>query len=403
MKVKICFITSTIFNLGGVQRVLSVVASELSKFHDVDILCTDNSYEINRELYDLELGVNVIFGQDLIKKNFFQKALYGVIKKINFKTGFLNNKKNINTLTEIYYPKKIQDKFIDYLNKKNYDIVIGVEGIYSLLLGIISDKLNSKTIGWQHNSYDAYLDNKNKYYWNLDELFKQYIPQLNKYIVLTEYDKEKFKEKMGIESTVIYNPLSFKSNIKSQLKDKSIIFVGRLVEKQKGLDLLIKAFSLVNKVRNDWILKIVGDGSDKEQLIKNIKKYGLESNVTLIGRSDNVKKYYLESSIFLSTSRWEGFGLVITEAMECGLPVIAFDNSGPKEIINKNNINGILVPLGEINKLSEEIINLIDNYEKRKAISKEAIKRANDFSVESIIKEWNDIFNDIINWEISYE
>jgi glycosyltransferase involved in cell wall biosynthesis len=274
---------------------------------------------------------------------------------------------------------------------QNYDIVIGIEGYYSLLLGIISDKVNAKTIGWQHNSYDAYLKNKDKYYWKQDKLFQKYIPKLNSYVVLTNSDKEKYKKSLGIECAVIYNPLSFECHKKSMCCEKDIIFVGRLLEEQKGLDLLIEAFSIIHKAKKDWNLKIVGDGDDKDSLITNIKKYNLENNVLLTGKCDNVKEHYLYSSIFVSTSRWEGFGLVITEAMECGLPVVAFDNSGPKEIINKPDINGILVKDYNVVKFAEEVIKLIEDDNKRRSMSLEAIKRAQDFKIDKVIKQWNEI------------
>jgi len=387
----ICFITNTIFNLGGVQRVLSVLASELSKNNKVDIICTNNDFEINREMYNLNSNVNIKINLELLNKRFINKVICKVFQKINSLTGIFNNLIMKDILTYIYYPNEIQNKFLDHLNTQNYDIVIGVEGYYSLLIGILSDRLNAITIGWQHNSYDAYLNNKNRYYWKEDELFKKYIPKLNQYIVLTDDDKNKYEEKLGIDCKVIYNPLSFECDIKSSCNEKNIIFIGRLVEQQKGLDFLIEAFNIVHKVKEDWILKIVGDGPDRENLINNIKKYNLQNNVILIGQSDNVKEHYLNSSIFVSTSRWEGFGLAITEAMECGLPVISFDNSGPKEIINKPNINGILVENHDVTQLANEIIKLIEDNEKRKSISLESIKRAKDFKVNHIIKQWTEI------------
>lgn len=388
---KICFITTTIFNLGGVQRVLSVLASELSKNNKVDIICTNNDFEINRDMYDLNFDVNIKINSLLLNKKFTNKVICKFFQKVNLSTGVFNNLTMNNISTYIYYPNEIQNRFIDYFNTQNYDVVIGVEGYYSLLLGIINDKLNAKTIGWQHNSYDAYLNNKDKYYWKQDELFKRYIPKLNKYIVLTNDDKVKYKERLGLDCEVIYNPLSFESHIKSACNEKNIIFVGRLMEQQKGLDFLIEAFNIVHKAKEDWILDIVGDGPDREMLINNIKKYNLQNNVILIGQSDNVKKHYLESSIFVSTSRWEGFGLAITEAMECGLPVVAFDNSGPKEIINKPNINGILIENHDVTQLANEIIKLIEDNEKRKSMSLESINRAKDFKVDNIIKQWIEI------------
>lgn len=392
---KICFITTTIFNLGGVQRVVSVLASEMSKNNKVDIICTNTDFRINREIYNLSSSVNIRFKPELLKKKLIDKCICKVFQKVNVLTGVINNLKMNDMLTHIYYPKEVRDKFLNYLNSHHYDIVIGVEGYYSLLLGIISDETNFKTIGWQHNSYDAYLNNKDKYYWKQDRLFKKYIPRLNKYIVLTNDDKLKYEENLGIECEVIYNPLSFESKVKSSCSGKDIVFVGRLLREQKGLDLLIEAFNIIHEEKKGWNLKIVGDGEDRDDLIEYIKKYGLEENVLLVGKCDNVKEHYLYSSIFISTSRWEGFGLAITEAMECGVPVVAFENSGPREIINKPSVNGILVENHDSSKLAYEIIKLINDEKKRKNISLESIKRAKDFKISNIIRQWNEIMEEL--------
>ncbi|EHI99679.1 glycosyl transferase group 1 [Clostridium sp. DL-VIII] len=392
---KICFITTTIFNLGGVQRVVSVLASELSKNNKVEVICTDERFHINREMYGLSSSVSINFNKELIQKNFINKIFCRTFQKVNLLTGIFNNVNMDGLLTQAYYPKEIQKKFINYLNLQKYDIVIGIEGYYSLLLGIINDSLNAKTIGWLHNSYDAYLKNKDKYYWKQDKLFEKYIPELNRCVVLTNSDKVKYKKRLKIDCEVIYNPLSFECHMKSSCSEKYIIFVGRLLEIQKGLDLLIEAFSIIHKVHTDWKLKIVGDGDDKESLINNIKKHNLENNVLLTGKCDNVKEHYLYSSIFVSTSRWEGFGLSITESMECGVPVVAFDNSGPKEIIDRNNINGVLVENHDAAKFAEEVIKLIEDDEKREAMSLESIKRAQDFKSEKIIKQWNELMEEL--------
>ncbi|MBC2580561.1 glycosyltransferase family 4 protein [Clostridium sp. DJ247] len=393
---KICFIMNNIFTLGGVQRVVSVLANELSKEHEIDILCISKENKTNRALYNLDAKINVEFNYKLNKTNILSKVLGKIVKDINKKTGILNKEKYYEKLNSIYFPDKVKKNFTKYLNDKQYDIVIGVEGLFSILLGSIKENLNSKVLGWQHNSYDAYLRNTNRYFWNLDILFDKYITRLDKYIVLTDNDKITFKKEKNIECDVIYNPLSFESNEKSTCSKKNILFVGRLVEQQKGLDLLIQAFNKVCLKNKDWILKIVGDGSDKEKLEQLIEGLKLTERVKIEPPTNNIKEYYLDSSIFVSSSRWEGFGLVITEAMECGLPVVAFANSGPREIITKNYENGILVPCEDVDSLANAILDLINNEEKRKKISKLAIERAKDFSLSKISKTWNDIFNALI-------
>lgn len=392
---KICFITDTVFELGGIQRVLSTLANELVEYYDVDILCTMSGFKVDRRLYGLKEKVKVEIREDLVYKGLIKKVFLKSIKVLNSKVGFLNKDNYTNFLTKVYYPKEIQESFVQYLNDKDYDVVIGVAGYYSLLAAIISDKIGAKTIGWQHNSYEAYFRTPNKYQWAQDSLFREHIGKLDKYIVLTDADKKDMEENFKIKCSRIYNPLSFTSNEKSSCEEKKVIFVGRLIEGQKGLDLLIKAFNKVCLNHKDWTLHIVGDGPDKEKINKLINQLKLNQQVKIEPFTNNVKRYYLNSSIFVSSSRWEGFGLVITEAMECGLPVIAFANSGPKEIINRDNVNGILVKCGDIDKLSEAIISLMENEEKRKSIAKESVKRAGDFSMNNIIKQWNEVIGNV--------
>ena len=241
---KICFLVKDITNLGGVQRVLSVLASELVKENKVDILCVDcpDISRLDRKMYNLSYDVNVVDKKDLNSKSLIQKSILKLAKDFNMKTGFFNKESKEKILEKIYYPKNVQKKFIEYLNSQDYDIVIGVEGLLALLLGMISNKLNCKTIGWQHNAYEAYLNTIGKYHYNQNVLFKECIPKLDEYIVLSNHDKEMYKKDMNVRTRVIYNPRSFVSDEHSSLKNKKFLSAGRF-HYQKRFDLLIESFS----------------------------------------------------------------------------------------------------------------------------------------------------------------
>ena len=142
------------------------------------------------------------------------------------------------------------------------------------MLGCIAENLNSKVLGWQHNSYEAYLKNKGKYYWNLDVFFNEYINKLNDYVVLTKHDQEQFLLEKNMNSTVIFNPRSFTSNEKSSLNKKTFLAAGRFTY-QKGFDLLIESFNEFVKNNSDWNLVIVGEGEERHKIENLISSYNL--------------------------------------------------------------------------------------------------------------------------------
>lgn len=385
---KICFITYNIFSQGGVQRVVTNLSNELCENNKVDIICTVDNDKINPELYGLNIDkINVSFKIENL--NIISKILRKIIKVVNNKTGVFNKRKLNNILKEFIFPKHLRRDLIEYLNEKNYDVIIGVEGYFSLLLGIISDELNAKTIGWEHNSFDAYLKIKGKrYYYNQDEMFKFAIPNLDKHIVLTQYDKMMYKSELGIESNVIYNPKSFSCKEVSDFSNKVFISVGRL-ERAKGFDLLIDSFNEFAKIDNEWTLNIIGEGNERKRLQRKIDDYKLNDRIFLLGAKNNIEEYYKNASIYLSSSRWEGLPLVLIEAMECGLPIISFDYPAAQEIISNNN--GILVKSFDIKDYANKMHSLSSDSKKISFIGKNNRIEANKYSKDRILKEWIEV------------
>ena len=379
---KICFIVDTIFKHGGVERVLTTIVNELSNTYDVDIICTNVKEDKKENVYNLDLNkVNIIYKG--IDRSLIDKAFKNIFNLFKYKK---KNKVYKYLLERSTIPTRGQREFIELINNNKYDVVIGIHGFYSLFLATIDEYINAKTIGWQHSSYDAYFKDENKHYGKKKILFHKYFNKLDYNILLTNEDKVKYEESICNNNCVIYNPLSFISEKKSELKEKKVIAVGRLA-KSKGFDLLIKAYSEFIKENKDWELIILGDGKERDSLTELINKFGLGDNVRILGFTNNVKEYYIQSSIFVSPSRWEGFGLSIVEAMEYGLPVIAFNNSGPREII-ENNKNGILVDCNNTDMLANELKKLADDEKMRQELAKNSIIRAEDFSINSIIKKW---------------
>lgn len=393
---KICFLTYSIFDLGGIQRVVSVIANELvDKGFDIDVICTCDKYPIDRKIYNLDSRINVKIKSDLVSKGIMTKIFTKFIKILNKKIGIFDARACIQFLSNIYFPSTMKKKFIDYLNNEQYDIIIGVAGEYSLLLGMLSDHLTGRTIGWQHNSYDAYFNTKSRYFWNQKSLFEYYLRQLDQYIVLTENDQYLLKKNMNIDSIVLYNPKSFVSKEKSQLHNRKFLAAGRF-NYQKGFDLLLQSFEIFSKKNSDWELVIVGDGEEKKNIKSLINQYNLNNRVKVDGFTDDMKSYFLQSSILLVPSRWEGMPMIVLEALEMGVPIIAYDIPAIKQIIN-NKSEGMVVNSFNVNQFSEAMLELSSSYPLRQKLSENCIKRANDFEISVIIDKWISLFKSYQN------
>jgi glycosyltransferase involved in cell wall biosynthesis len=155
---------------------------------------------------------------------------------------------------------------------------------------------------------------------------------------------------------VIPNPNSLDSPQVNDIKfrEKTVLAVGRL-SYQKGFDLLIEAWNKVGAHEEGWKLQIVGSGEEDEKLYRLVKNLNLDSSLEFIPATKNIEQYYPKASFFVLSSRYEGYPLVLVEAMGFSLPCIAFDcKTGPREIIG-NHKDGLLVETGNVTELAEQI------------------------------------------------
>lgn len=219
---------------------------------------------------------------------------------------------------------------------------------------------------------------------------KKKVDQFDKLVVLTDEDAVTWKKYFqNIE--VITNPVTIHSEeIMAPLASKDALAVGRLAN-QKGFDYLIDAWKTVYEKHPDWKLHIYGEGELKNNLAKQIQANQLENIVFLHEPIKNIEKIYEQSSLFVLSSRFEGFVLSLLEAMSCGLPVVSFDcKFGPTQLI-ENGKNGFLVPLPDTKKLAEQIIKVLDDEELRKSMGKAAKLTSQAYSVPAIMQKWNEL------------
>lgn len=220
----------------------------------------------------------------------------------------------------------------------------------------------------------------------------------NGFIFQTEGIKKTFPVKVQNNSIVISNAISNKKayDIKVNNKKNVVTAMGRL-SSQKGFDMLIKAFSIVNKKNSSYILKIFGDGSDRNILQNLIDSLELHDYVQLCGTKNDAINDIANSKIFVLSSRYEGMPNALIEAMATGTACISTDcKFGPSELINDGK-NGLLVPVDDVEALAEKILFLIENDSVRKNIEKEAMKIRKKLDANIIYKKYYDYFDGVKN------
>lgn len=207
-------------------------------------------------------------------------------------------------------------------------------------------------------------------------------------VTLTDGDSKEWNAK---NIFVIPNIVDLHNQQHSKLTNKVALFAGRL-SYQKGLERMLKAWKTVINIKKDWTLRIVGEGELKENLVQLCRKLEIENNVIFVPKTNNMIEEYCNSSMFLLASRYEGFGLVLVEAMQCGVPCISFDCPyGPTDIID-NDQNGILVDNGNIEKFANAILKLIDDEDLRIKMGKTAIEKAQNYLPQYIMPQWIKLF-----------
>lgn len=400
---KICIWTSKIFSLGGTKRVVTVLANELVKEHDVTIMVYQDRFKENRNMYHMseEIDVDFIDNNDFVNRHWTPASWFrDTVVNLNEKHGIFNRPCFNHLLANCMYPVKTQKKWIEYLNQQDYDVIIAT-GAISLRLAILAPYLKAKTVGWQHNCYSGYLEVPGIAFWKQECLLQEYLPKLNKYIVLSEYDQRDYKEKLGIETEVKINPRSFVSEEKCDPSAKRFFMATRFVY-AKGLDLMMEAFEEFCRQDEEWELDIIGIGELQEEIQEDAKKRHIDHRIHFVGYSIEPEKYYLGSSVFLLPSRWEGWPMVIMEAFEFGLPVIAF-HTGAMDLIIDDGKTGFLPEAFDTKKFAQAMLTLAHDEKLRREMSENAIRKSADFAVEKTVLHWNDLFHRLTGYETFYE
>lgn len=316
------------------------------------------------------------------KESFYDLPSSLVVKSLSVDNRMNMNNKFKRIYQSLYQLISVKNKLNRFKDKYDLYYVTHVRNLLELYLAGINIQ---KVIVTEHGSYFAY----NKVYKKL----KQFLYPKCRYIISPTTMDYKIYEKEGCNSKYIPNPLSFYNEEYSLLTNKTVLNIGRLTE-DKRQKLLLKIWSKIIIKNPDWKLKIIGHGELKNDLEETIKILKIENSAEIIEPIKNIENVYLNSSIFAFTSKYEGFGMVLAEAMAYGIPCVSFNvPSGPRDII-EDNIDGFLIEDNNMEDYTSKLEFMMTSNEKREKMGKNAKQNIQKFLDVKIEKKWNKLLNE---------
>lgn len=328
---------------------MSVLANELSKSNEVEIICLSGT----KSFYPIADNVRLIFLESRFGKNLLKKFLwlYKNIHSDSLVVSFMVNV-YIFTLTALLF-KRVKIIVSERNDPKTHPLII---------------RILRKVLIWR----------------------------TQRLVVQTQDIANYFPRLMQKKIDVIYNPISnryiWKSGLKAY-KEKVIITVGRL-SPQKNHKMLINAFASVSKRHPEYQLHIYGDGEIREETKSYIKAKGLEDKIILKGRCNCLGEILPHAEIFAMSSDYEGMSNALIEAMYVGIPVVTTAVSGTKELI-EDGTNGFVVPVGDEKAFAAALMKLVENKTIREKFAEEEVRISDKVQPSMIFKQWEEIIKNI--------
>ena len=376
---KIVYITPALYMAGGVERVLTLKANYMAEHfgYDITIILTEGKdqplfYPLSEKIkvINLDIGFEALWTCGFLKKIFvylrkqrrFKQLLTRELMRLRPDITVSLLRREINFLNAIQDgSKKVGELHINRANYRNFN---------TEQAGVVK-RLFAKV--WSRN-------------------LLRHLKQLDSLVVLTEKDREAWVELDNVQ--VIPDPLSLQPSSLSLQTSKRVVAIARYSH-EKGIDLLLQAWAEVEKRTLGWRLDVYGDG-DRNSYEQQARELGLDqSRYQLHGRTNEVEKAYVDSDLFVLSSRFEGFGMVIVEAMACGLPVVAFDCPwGPRSIISDGE-DGLLAENGNVQALADNLVRLMGDESLRRSIGQAGVRNVQRFSIDKIAGRWKMLFESL--------
>lgn len=372
------------WSMGGTIRTALNLAGHLAQNHDVEILSMMRKR--NEPVFQFPPGVRVTAIDDQ-RAAAEPRGLAGVLwRRLSARPSVLlleadRQSANMSLWTDVMLARA--------LRSRGRGVLIGTRPNLNLVAAWLTSP-SLVTIAQEHMNLSTHRPGVRK------AILARYGP-LDALVTLTERDRDDYAaalKKAPPVLTAIPNAAPGTDRPRSDLSARTVIAAGRIT-RQKSFAFLVEAFAKVCEVRPDWKLVIYGSGPRELNVYKAIAKFGVGANVTMAGPVSDLDVKMAEASIFALSSRFEGFPMVLLEAMSAGLPVVSFDcPTGPREIVESGR-NGLLVPNGDVDALGDALLEMIQDEELRRRCSQGALETVEGYSLATIGQRWEDLIEEL--------
>lgn len=372
---KILYIIDTIAIWGGLERIVVEKVNYLAEKYDYEmhIVTVDQGshpipYSLSSKVTYQDLGIR-------FHQQYSFHGLYRLYKKIYLNRLFI---------------KRLKCYFQDV----NPDVIVSVRSIYTNAL--VRTKGLVPLVYESHSSCKGQIMTESDFFKKVK--VKHSISSIKKaqlVVALTEGDASEWR-KINPRVLVIPNFVHLNETGKySDCESESVIFVGRF-SKQKNIKGLLKIWKIVHERNPNWQLQIIGGyGEEQDSMLPIIEK--MNANIHVHEPTSDIMNQYKKNSILVMTSVYEPFGLVLPEAMSCGLPVVTFDCPyGPSNIITDGK-DGFLIRNFDIQFFAEKVCLLMNNPDLRKKMGKAGIVSSRRYEAKLIMPQWKELFEQLSN------
>lgn len=375
---KISILIMNAYGMGGTVRATANLADELARRHDVEVVSVFRHRD--RPFLPFSKDVTLTSLVDLRKQG-----------KKWWRFGFASR---LDKPSKLFHPEERaynnfnaeSDRALKrYLSELDTDVLVTTRaGLNIAAAKLARDGVT--LIGQEHLHFGAHKP-------GILEEIRAWYPKLDAVVTLTDADHAEYARMLEKHPTLVYtigNGLPDIPRPQSRLENRVVVAAGRLV-KVKGYDRLLDAFAKVVEKHPEWKLRIYGSGTHADRLSRQARRLGLHNNVAFMGPTTDIEGELAKASLHVITSRFEGFGMTIVEALAAGVPVVSFDcPQGPREIITSGH-DGLLVPDGDIDAFADAMLSLINDPEEMRRLAENGWETARRYRIGEVAARWEEM------------